>query len=57
MKQSLRDAFDIKVKDKKINIISDYEIFKDKKLLDKLRTEIVENLIDKEMAMDLLLNY
>ncbi len=56
MKQSLRDAFDIKVKDKKINIISDYEIFKDKKLLDKLRTEIVENLIDKEMPKDTSLN-
>ena len=26
--------------------MSDYEIFQDKKLLDKVRTEIVENLID-----------
>ncbi len=56
MKQSLRDAFDIKSKETKVNIISDYEIFKDKKLLDKLRTEIVENLIDREMPNDTTLN-
>ena len=37
-------------------IISDYEIFKDKKLLDKLRTEIVENLIDRKMPNDTTLN-
>ncbi len=56
MKQSLRDAFDIKSKEKKINIINDYEIFKDKKLLDKLRTEIVENLIDREIPKDMALD-
>ncbi len=56
MRQSLRDAFDIKSKDKKVNVINDYEIFKDKKLLDKLRTEIVENLIDHEMPNDITLN-
>lgn len=56
MKQTLRDAFDIEIKDKKINILSDYEIFRDKKLLDKLRTEIVENLIDSEMGKDTTLN-
>ena len=37
MKQTLRDAFDIKIKQKKQNTLSDYEIFQDKKLLDKLR--------------------
>jgi len=47
MAYTLRDAFDIKIKNNNSNIISDYEIFKDKKLLDKLRTEIVENLIDR----------
>ncbi len=52
MKQSLRDAFDIEIKEKETKILNDYEIFKDKKLLDKLRTEIVENLIDNEMPSD-----
>ena len=52
MRQSLRDAFDIKVNNKKANIISDYEIFKDKELLDKLRTEIVENLVDNKIPQD-----
>ncbi|MCI9280262.1 MAG: CpaF family protein [Bacilli bacterium] len=33
-------------------IYSDYEIFPDKKLLDDLRTNIVENLIDKEIPED-----
>lgn len=56
MKQTLRDAFEIEIKDKKVNIINDYEIFSDKKLLDKLRTEIVENLIDSEMNGDISLN-
>lgn len=52
MSQSLRDAFDIKIKQRKQDIINDYEIFQDKALLDKLRTEIVENLIDNEMPDD-----
>lgn len=56
MKQTLRDAFDIKVKQKNADILSDYEVFPDKKLLDKLRTEIVENLIDNEMPSDMSLN-
>ncbi|MCM1053677.1 MAG: CpaF family protein [Ruminococcus sp.] len=52
MKQTLRDAFDVKIKEKREHILSDYEIFPDKDLLDKLRTEIVENLIDNEMPSD-----
>ncbi len=56
MKSSLRDAFDIKFKNKEYNNLNDYEIFKDKKLLDKLRTQIVENLIDNEMPQDVSLN-
>ncbi len=55
MKGSLREAFDIKINQKNQVILSDYEIFKDKKLLDKLRTEIVENLIDNEMPEDITL--
>lgn len=56
MKQTLRDAFDIQIKEQKQPILSDYEIFKDKKLLDDLRTQIVENLIDNEMPSDITLN-
>ena len=56
MKQTLRDAFDIKIKPKKEDILTDYEIFPDKKLLDKLRTEIVENLIDNEMPSNTSMN-
>lgn len=52
MSHTLRDAFDIKIKQRKQDIINDYEIFQDKALLDKLRTEIVENLIDNEMPDD-----
>ena len=47
--KTLREAFDIKVRERKQNVLSDYEIFPDKKLLDKLRTEIIENLIDNEL--------
>lgn len=50
---SLRDAFDIKVKQKRQDILNDYQIFPDKKLLDSLRTEIVEALIDHEMPSDM----
>lgn len=55
MKQTLRDAFDIKIKQRKQNVLSDYDIFKDKKLLDKLRCQIVENIIDNEMPNDITL--
>ncbi len=55
-KTSLMDAFNIERKVPKIENISDYEIFPDKKLLDDLRTTIVENLIDKEIPEDKVLN-
>lgn len=55
-KTSLMDAFNIERKAPKISSVSDYEIFQDKKLLDTLRTTIVENLIDKEIPEDKILN-
>lgn len=55
-KGSLVEAFNIERKPVKFNNVSDYEIFKDKKLLDDLRTKIVENLIDKEIPDQKLLN-
>ena len=56
MKKSLVEAFNIERKKSRVNYVSDYEIFPDKKLLDELRTKIVENLIDKEIPEDKLLN-
>ncbi len=53
---SLIEAFNIERKDTFYNQVTDYEIFQDKKLLDDLRTRIVENLIDKEIPEDKLLN-
>ena len=53
---SLIDAFEIPRGHKEIKNVTDYDIFPDKKLLDTLRTKIVENLIDKEMPKDKLLN-
>ena len=55
-KTSLVEAFNIERKEPKLNNVTDYDIFKEKKLLDELRTRIVENLIDKEVPQDKLLN-
>ncbi len=55
-KISLVEAFNIERKEPKLNNVTDYDIFPDKKLLDELRTRIVENLIDKEVPQDKLLN-
>ena len=54
-KQSLIDAFDIKPSSIKVDNITDYEIFRDKDLLDTLRNNIIENLIDENIPEDKLL--
>lgn len=54
-KNSLLEAFNIERKETKVNALNDYDIFPDKKLLDELRTKIVENLIDKEIPEEKLL--
>ena len=51
-KKSLRSAFDFEDKKNTSVFLNDYDIFRDKKLLDNLRTQIVENLIDNEMPKD-----
>ena len=51
-KKSLIDAFEVKPAKVKINNISDYEIFQDKELLDNLRTNIIQNLIDENIPDD-----
>lgn len=54
--RSLKDEFLIKEDTKKIDILPDYDIFKDKKLLDKLRSRIIQNLIDNEIPEGNLLS-
>lgn len=51
MSKSLLSAFEIERQEKTIDIVSDYDIFPDKDLLEKLRTEIIENIIDKEVPI------
>ena len=55
-RQTLRDAFSFEKPKNAYRNITDYDIFPYKKLLDQLRTKIVENLIDNEMPKDKLLN-
>lgn len=55
-KQSLIDAFDVKQKVVKVDNISDYEIFRDKDLLDRLRNNIIEGLIDEKIPDDKMLD-
>ena len=46
----LIDEFNIDVSSDKSTIISDYEVFSDKKLLDELRKKIIENIIDNKIV-------
>ena len=48
-KSSLLDAFDVKKSGRIQKPLTDYEVFEDKKLLDDLRTKIIEDLIDNEI--------
>ena len=52
----LIDAFDIKEKKVSTRQINDYEIFKDKELLDNLRNTIISNLIDDKIPDNKLLH-
>lgn len=54
-KQSLTEVFDIKPGRLKVDNISDYEVFRDKELLDTLREKIIQNLIDDNIPEDKLL--
>ena len=55
VKKSLMDAFEVKSTGIKIDNISDYEVFKDKEMLDELRAKIIQNLIDENIPDDKLL--
>ncbi len=55
-KNSLLDVFEVEKKKILPVIETDYEVFKDKELLDKLRTKIITNLIDNEIPNNDSLN-
>lgn len=55
-KTSLSDAFEIRSDSRTVVPPTDYEIFKDKVLLDELRTRIIENLLDTEIPESASLN-
>lgn len=50
MKNSLLQEFNIPKKSLKKEILTDYDIFPDKKLLDVLRAKIIENIIDSNVT-------
>ncbi len=54
-KKTLTEAFDIKPKQNKISILSDYEVFPNKVLLDSLRNQIIQNIIDDKIPKDKIL--
>ncbi len=54
-KNTLTEAFDIKVNNNKISTLTDYEIFPNKVLLDNLRNTIIQNIIDNKIPKDKLL--
>lgn len=47
--KTLQEEFQMSTKKKTLKIASDYDIFKDKVLLDKLRKKIIENIIDNNL--------
>ena len=54
-KQSLTEAFNVKPKTTGIKDMKDYDIFPDKKLLESLRSKIIQNLIDENIPEDTML--
>lgn len=55
-KRTLGEEFELEsIKKSPIKIIADYDIFKDKNLLDKLRSNIIQNIIDNKVPDEKLL--
>lgn len=54
-KQTLTEAFNVKPKTTMIKDMRDYDIFPDKKLLESLRSKIIQNLIDENIPEDTML--
>ena len=55
-KKNLMDAFNVKEERAVIRQVSDYDIFKDKELLDNLRNTIISNIIDDKIPDNKLLH-
>ena len=51
-RQKLLNVFDIKEEKVEVKPVADYDIFKDKELLDNLRNTIISNLIDDKIPND-----
>ena len=51
MRKTLSDAFEIEKKDVNLrtDTSTDYGVFKDKELLDNLRSRVIQNIIDNEI--------
>ena len=57
MSKKFSDAFDIKEKTyREVEDIDDYEVFKDKALLDSLRNKIIQNIVDNDLPQDKFLS-
>ena len=55
-RKKLMEAFDVKEEKVEVRAIKDYDIFKDKELLDNLRNTIISNLIDDKIPDNKMLN-
>lgn len=55
-KKNLIDAFDVKLTNPKNYNLSDYEVFKDKDLLDNFRNKIIQSLIDNRIPNNVGIN-
>ena len=53
--KSLLNAFAIERVKPTEEVVNDYDVFPDKSLLDKLRSKIIENIIDKEIPVGISL--
>ncbi|MDD2469918.1 MAG: CpaF family protein, partial [Bacilli bacterium] len=51
-KKKLVDVFDVTIQQEKPLALTDYEVFKDKELLEQLRDRIIQNLIDNKVPGD-----
>jgi len=51
-RKTLTEAFDIKPTQNRTEVLSDYDIFPNKMLLDSLRNQIIQNIIDDKVPKD-----
>ena len=51
-KKTLTEAFDIRPSKNTTSVLTDYEVFPDKVLLDNLRNDIIQNIIDNKIPKD-----